>query len=167
MRFPISEDRIQGVVSGFDRLLFRGSLRKQPMTMLCSKRSIIASSLSTASEIAICRTCSVNRDLYPPKDIETPFCSRGRKLRLLRAQAIIRKIPRTHRYRVTAAGRLALSAILTVDRTSLASRHTSIQGFSSTWHSAKRMRHCDFAPPALQQVHSGIDKQNVPGNPAA
>jgi hypothetical protein len=44
----------------------------------------------------------------------------GRKLRLLRAHGIIRKLPHTHRYQVTQAGRLALTAILAVDRTSLA-----------------------------------------------
>ncbi len=43
----------------------------------------------------------------------------GRKLRLLRMHGIIQKVAHTHRYQVTAAGRLALSAILTVDRASL------------------------------------------------
>ncbi len=36
-----------------------------------------------------------------------------RKLRLLRAHGLIEKIPKTHRYKVSAAGRAALTAILT------------------------------------------------------
>jgi hypothetical protein len=44
----------------------------------------------------------------------------GRKLRLLRLHGVIQKVPHTHRYQVTPAGRLALCAILAVDRTSLA-----------------------------------------------
>jgi hypothetical protein len=43
----------------------------------------------------------------------------GRKLRLLRAHGLIRKIPRTHRYQLTAIGRLAITAILTADRASI------------------------------------------------
>jgi hypothetical protein len=43
----------------------------------------------------------------------------SRKLRLLRAHGIIQKVPRTHRYHVTDAGRIILVAVLTVARTSL------------------------------------------------
>lgn len=44
----------------------------------------------------------------------------SRKLRLLRAHGLIRKVPRTHRYHVTPAGRLAILAVLTIQRTSIA-----------------------------------------------
>ena len=44
----------------------------------------------------------------------------GRRLRLLRAHGLIQKVPHTHRYHVTTVGRLAITALLTVDRTSLA-----------------------------------------------
>jgi hypothetical protein len=44
----------------------------------------------------------------------------GRRLRLLRAHGIIQKVPKTHRYQVTPPGRIALTAILTVDRASIA-----------------------------------------------
>ena len=45
-------------------------------------------------------------------------CAAGsRKLRLLRAHGIIQKLPHTHRYQVTAAGRLPLNAVLSAQRT--------------------------------------------------
>jgi len=43
----------------------------------------------------------------------------SRKLRMLRAHGIIQKVPKTHRYQVTAAGRSVLLAVLTSARTSL------------------------------------------------
>jgi len=43
----------------------------------------------------------------------------SRKLRMLRAHHLIRKVPHTHRYQVTAAGRSILLSILTTARTSL------------------------------------------------
>lgn len=43
----------------------------------------------------------------------------SRKLRLLRAHGVIRKVPRTHRYQVTDAGRAILIAVLTTARTSV------------------------------------------------
>jgi hypothetical protein len=43
----------------------------------------------------------------------------SRKLRLLRAHGVIQKVPRTHRYHVTDAGRAVLIAVLTTARTSV------------------------------------------------
>ena len=43
----------------------------------------------------------------------------SRKLRMLRAHGLIQKVPRTHRYHVTDAGRAILVAILTTARTSV------------------------------------------------
>ena len=43
----------------------------------------------------------------------------SRKLRLLRAHGLIQKVPRTHRYHVTDAGRVILVAVLTTARTSV------------------------------------------------
>ena len=43
----------------------------------------------------------------------------SRKLRLLRAHGLIQKVPRTHRYHVTGAGRAILLAVLTTARTSV------------------------------------------------
>jgi hypothetical protein len=40
----------------------------------------------------------------------------SRKLRMLRAHAIIQKLPHTHRYQVTAHGRLTLNAVLSAQR---------------------------------------------------
>ena len=63
-----------------------------------------------------------NRDLqrvYFPRPAATPVEARrrsawvSRKLRLLRAHGLIRKLPHSHRYHVTPAGRTAITAILT------------------------------------------------------
>jgi hypothetical protein len=43
----------------------------------------------------------------------------SRKLRLLRAHGLVRKVPRTHRYQVTDVGRAILVAVLTTARTSV------------------------------------------------
>ncbi|HUQ96012.1 MAG TPA: hypothetical protein VM120_30320 [Bryobacteraceae bacterium] len=43
----------------------------------------------------------------------------SRKLRLLRAHGLIQKVPRTHRYHVTAAGRAILIAVLTTAATTV------------------------------------------------
>jgi hypothetical protein len=74
-----------------------------------------------------------NRDLqallYPPVPADSPLPPKeqrrrsaavSRKLRILRAHGLIQKIPKTHRYQVTPHGRLAITAILTMDRTSIA-----------------------------------------------
>ena len=44
----------------------------------------------------------------------------SRKLRMLRAHGLIHKVHKSHRYQVTAAGRQAIDAILTVQQTSMA-----------------------------------------------
>jgi hypothetical protein len=44
----------------------------------------------------------------------------SRKLRMLREHGLIRKVPRTHRYQVTAQGRSIIAAALTANRTSVA-----------------------------------------------
>jgi len=69
-----------------------------------------------------------NRDLqallYPPGPLTLVEKRRrsaavGRKLRLLRTHGLIQKVPHTHRYQVTNHGRVAITAVLVVDRTSL------------------------------------------------
>ena len=44
----------------------------------------------------------------------------SRKLRLLVAHGLLQKVQKTHRYQVTAAGSLAISAVLTIQQTSMA-----------------------------------------------
>ena len=70
-----------------------------------------------------------NRDLqkllytHPTEDaVETRRRSGAisRKLRLLRAHGLIYKVPKTHRYHVAKAGRVAILALLAVQNTSLA-----------------------------------------------
>ncbi len=89
---PKFKDQIQGVLSGMDRVLFRGSLRPpvDPDSPLSAKEKRR-------------RSAAVSR-----------------KLRLLRAHGFIQKDPKTHRYQVTSHGRLAIPAILTMYRTSSA-----------------------------------------------
>jgi hypothetical protein len=66
-----------------------------------------------------------NRDLqpllytHPPVTLAEKRCRSAavsRKLRILRAHGLIRKLPHTHRYRVTEQGRLVLNAILSAHR---------------------------------------------------
>jgi hypothetical protein len=75
------------------------------------------------------RNRDLQRCLYAPVDPGAPpslnekrrrSAAVSRKLRLLRAHGLIQKVPKTHRYMVTAQGRLAITAILTMDRTSIA-----------------------------------------------
>jgi hypothetical protein len=70
-----------------------------------------------------------NRDLqkllYPtspsdPSQARRQSASVGRKLRLLRAHRLIYKIHKTHRYQLTANGRIVILALLAVQHTSLA-----------------------------------------------
>ncbi len=44
----------------------------------------------------------------------------SRKLRLLLAHGLIHKVQKTHRCQVSAAGRLAIQAVLTIQQTSMA-----------------------------------------------
>jgi hypothetical protein len=69
-----------------------------------------------------------NRDLRPllfdqpansPQETRRQSARVSRLLRLLRAHGLLQKVPRTHRYQVTAAGRKALTAIL-------AARHATV-----------------------------------------
>jgi hypothetical protein len=54
-----------------------------------------------------------------PKQRRQRSAAISRKLRLLRAHGLIQKVPRTHRYQVTEAGRTILVAILTTAKTTL------------------------------------------------
>ena len=47
-----------------------------------------------------------------PAEIRRRSGAVTRKLRLLRAHKLIRKIPRTHRYKLTRKGRAAITALL-------------------------------------------------------
>jgi hypothetical protein len=56
----------------------------------------------------------------PLKERRRRSAAVSRKLRILRAHGLIQKVSKTHRYQVTPEGRLAITAILTMDRTSIA-----------------------------------------------
>ncbi len=55
-----------------------------------------------------------------PIEARRRSASTSRKLRLLRAHGLIYKIPKTHRYQLTKAGRVAILAVLAAQHTSLA-----------------------------------------------
>ena len=71
------------------------------------------------------RNRDLRRLLYPGSDTlpegERRRCSAAvsRKIRMLRAHGLIQKVPKTHRYQVSPAGRLAISAVLTTSEASL------------------------------------------------
>ena len=48
-----------------------------------------------------------------PKEVKRRSARVSRQLRMLRAHGVIQKVPKTHRYQVTPAGRKAITAILT------------------------------------------------------
>jgi hypothetical protein len=63
------------------------------------------------------RNRDLRRLLYPtettdPKERRRRSAAVGRKLRLLRAHGLLQKVPKTHRYLVTAAGRKVITALL-------------------------------------------------------
>jgi hypothetical protein len=70
-----------------------------------------------------------NRDLRPllygdestvaPEEVRRRAAKVTRQLRMLRAHGLLQKVPHTHRYQVTAAGREVMTAVLTA-------RHTPI-----------------------------------------
>jgi hypothetical protein len=158
---------VTGVLSGFDRLVFRGHLleiiRDSGMyfflvaakirlldfkdfvtaTTPCSQlfdavsrpvlddgRRFRALRLGDPDDLALLQTISRgefatagfrNRDLRrllysssrrPSPDELRRLCARiSRRLRLLRAHGVIRKIPKTHRYRITERGQLLTAAL--------------------------------------------------------
>ena len=55
-----------------------------------------------------------------PQEAKRRSAQMSRQLRMLRAHGLLQKVPRTHRYHVTAAGRKAITAILTARQASVA-----------------------------------------------
>ena len=55
-----------------------------------------------------------------PEDAKRRSAQMSRKLRMLRAHGLLQKVQSTHRYQVTAAGRKAITAILTARQASVA-----------------------------------------------
>lgn len=55
----------------------------------------------------------------PPRELRRRSASVTRKLALLRAHGLVRKLPRTHRYQVTEHGRKALTAFLAASSASI------------------------------------------------
>jgi hypothetical protein len=55
-----------------------------------------------------------------PKEAKRRSARVSRQLRMLRAHGVIQKVPKTHRYQITAAGRKAITAILTARQATVA-----------------------------------------------
>jgi hypothetical protein len=73
----------------------------------CWRRSTAASSWWTASATATCARCCMGR---PPG---TPTAAaRTRQVRLLQAHRLIHKVPKSHRYQVSAHGWTVVAAVL-------------------------------------------------------
>ena len=71
----------------------------------------MASGRSPDSEIAICKACSIPAN-HDKKAARRRSAAVSRKLRLLRAHGLIRKLPHTHRYLITEVGRGILTALV-------------------------------------------------------
>jgi len=54
-----------------------------------------------------------------PRDQRRLSAKTSRRLRLLRAHGIIRKVPKTHRYRLTARGELLTAALFATRRANI------------------------------------------------
>ncbi len=60
-----------------------------------------------------------DQEAESPKEKRSRSAAISRKLRMLRAHGLIQKVPRTHRYHVTAKGQAILLAVLTTARSSV------------------------------------------------
>jgi hypothetical protein len=109
--------RIEGILSGFDRMLFRGTWRS--ISWGCPYRALRPISPQEAPLLRVVVRVEFlvhgfsNRDMRTAlaPDIEAdPGRQRQvsarvtRHLRLLRAHGLIKKVPRTHVYRITKKG---------------------------------------------------------------
>jgi len=72
------------------------------------------------------RNRDLQRILLPDAELHADLKQRrrrsaaiSRKLRMLLAHGLIHKVQKTHRYQLSSAGRLAISAILTIQQTSM------------------------------------------------
>jgi len=115
-----------GILSGFDRLLFRGTLRRIASASGLSSFLAYIKAMAAVSRGEFTINGLRNRDirtlLYPNAStgktkIDKAKTRRqsaavGRKLAMLRVHGLIRKVPRTHRYQVTEKGRLTITALL-------------------------------------------------------
>jgi len=91
-------------------------------TAPCWKPSAAASSSASFNGL---RNRDLQRLLFEtqpdsPQEVKRRSAQMSRKLRMLRAHGLLQKVPRTHRYQVTAAGRKAITAILTARQASVA-----------------------------------------------
>jgi len=64
--------------------------------------------------------------ILPERERRRRSATVSRKLRMLRAHGLIQKVPKTHRYQVTATGRLAISAVLTMSQTSMSELNQAV-----------------------------------------
>jgi len=101
------QDKITGVLSGFDRIVIRGTLRRivfvEGMKALLWHKQILLKQFGGWAEKL---TEQLKLELVP----------RLRKCLFLYHYYLIQKVPRTHRYLITPRGRDILSAVLAAHR---------------------------------------------------
>jgi hypothetical protein len=135
------EEKITGTLSGWDRIVFRGTLR-----MLCFVDGMMGyralrpwseedqKLLEVLSDGAFAVQGFCNRDLarrlYPSADDDPAQRARitskvSYRLRILRAHGLIRKSPRQRRYHVTTKGRGIITALCR-------SQHITLQQLNAT-----------------------------------
>ena len=88
-------------------------IRWRPRMCSSWRRSTAASSCSTASATATCaHLLFADAATVSPEEARRQAAKVTRLLRLLRAHGVITKVPKTHRYQVSAEGRRKVSALL-------------------------------------------------------
>ena len=129
-------EHVIGTLSGFDRLVFRGTLRalcnrsglmsylwavQVRLTDFAAHAMKLTEQLEAISHGEFTLNGLRNRDirklLFPKPARSRAEQKRqaamvSRKLHLLRAHRLIRKLPHTHRYHLTKAGRTAVTALI-------------------------------------------------------
>ena len=122
-------ERVIGALSGFDRLVFRGTMRA-----LCSRSGLMSylwavqvrltdfaahalklAELLKDASLSLARQSGrllFNKAFASKSERHRQGAAVSRKLLLLRAHHLIRKVPRTHRYHLTKAGRIAVTALI-------------------------------------------------------
>ena len=120
------EEHIEGTLSGFDRVVFRGSLRRLthpdglPVEHISdpkANKEEMARALAAKHNVQKGDVCALTA-----MELTPTFRHRKKAMAVrfrLRAHGLIQKVPETHRYQVTKTGRLAIAAILTMQQTSI------------------------------------------------
>ena len=120
---------ILGVLNGFDRIRFRGTRRflantAGMMNFLWQRQLLLKDFKAYAAGVNGFRNRDLRKLLFKEakdeKEGRRQSESITRKLRLLRAHGLIRKMPKSHRYQLSPRGADAINALLAARQTSVA-----------------------------------------------